>query len=255
VEAALRDADAAVNLVGVLFQRGPQRFEAVHTAGAATIAQAAAAMGLPLVHVSALGADENSSSLYARSKAAGEKAVFAAKPDASILRPSIMFGPEDTFFNRFAAMARISPVLPLIGGGMTRFQPVFVGDTALAVTAALDGKTKPGTIYELGGPEIRSFKELMQYMLGVIERRRLLLPVPFPLASAMAAFTGLLPKPPLTADQVEMLKRDNVVSEEAMRDGRTLDALGIDPVAMELVVPSYLWRYRKAGQFSKRFAG
>jgi NADH dehydrogenase len=255
VEAALRDADAAVNLVGVLFQRGPQRFEAVHTAGAATIAQAAAAMGLPLVHVSALGADENSSSLYARSKAAGEKAVFAAKPDASILRPSIMFGPEDTFFNRFAAMARISPVLPLIGGGMTRFQPVFVGDTALAVTAALDGKTKPGTIYELGGPEIRSFKELMQYMLGVIERRRLLLPVPFPLASAMAAFTGLLPKPPLTADQVEMLKRDNIVSEEAMRDGRTLDALGIDPVAMELVVPSYLWRYRKAGQFSKRFAG
>src|SRR5581483_10426706 len=197
VEAALRDADAAVNLVGVLFQRGRQRFEAVHTGGAAAVAQAAAAAGLPLVHVSALGADENSPSLYARSKAAGEKAVLTAKPDATILRPSVMFGPEDTFFNRFAAMARLSPVLPLIGGGLTRFQPVFVGDTALAVAAALDGQTKPGTIYELGGPEIRTFKELMQYMLGVIGRRRLLLPIPFPLATAMAGFTGLLPKPPL----------------------------------------------------------
>ncbi|HZS62948.1 MAG TPA: complex I NDUFA9 subunit family protein [Xanthobacteraceae bacterium] len=255
VEAALRDADAAVNLVGVLFQRGRQRFEAVHTGGAAAVAQAAAAAGLPLVHVSALGADENSPSLYARSKAAGEKAVLTAKPDATILRPSVMFGPEDTFFNRFAAMARLSPVLPLIGGGLTRFQPVFVGDTALAVAAALDGQTKPGTIYELGGPEIRTFKELMQYMLGVIGRRRLLLPIPFPLATAMAGFTGLLPKPPLTADQVELLKRDNIVSAEALAEGRTLAALGIDPVAMEVVVPSYLWRYRKAGQFSNRLAG
>jgi uncharacterized protein YbjT (DUF2867 family) len=145
-------------------------------------------------------------------------------------------------------------MLPLIGGGKTRFQPVFVGDVALAVAEALEGKTKPGTIYELGGPEIRSFKELMQYILGVIGRRRLLLPIPFPLAKLMAACTGLLPKPPLTADQVELLRRDNVVSEEAMREGRTLAALGIDPVAMEVVVPSYLWRYRKAGQFSNRFA-
>lgn len=254
VEAAVRDADAVVNLVGVLFERGAQRFAHVHARGAETVAQAAARLGVPLVHMSALGADETSPSLYARSKATGERLVLAAKPDATILRPSIIFGPEDSFFNRFAAMARMSPILPLVGGGATRFQPVFVGDVALAIAEAMGGKSKPGTIYELGGPEIRTFKELMQYMLTVIERRRLLLPVPFPLAKLMAAFAGLLPKPPLTADQVEMLKRDNVVSEEALRQGRTFEGLGIEPVLMEVVVPSYLWRYRKAGQFSDRLA-
>jgi len=254
VEAAVRDADAVVNLVGVLFERGRQRFDSVHARGAETVAQAAATLGVPLVHMSALGADENSPSLYARTKAAGEKMVLAVVPTATIMRPSIIFGPEDSFFNRFAAMARLSPVLPLIGGGMTRFQPVFAGDVSLAIAEAIDGKSKPGTIYELGGPETRSFKELMQYLLAVIERRRLLLPVPFPLAKLMASFTGLLPKPPLTTDQVNLLKRDNVVSEEANREGRTLEGLGINPVSMQVVVPSYLWRYRKAGQFSGHLA-
>jgi len=254
IEAAMRDTDAVVNLVGVLFERGRQRFTDVHARGAGVVAEAAARLGVPLIHISALGADETSPSLYARSKALGEKLVLKAKPDATILRPSIIFGPEDSFFNRFASMARISPALPLIGGGATRFQPVFVGDVALAIAAALDGKSKPGAIYELGGPETRSFKELMQYMLTVIERRRLLLPLPFSLAKIMASFVGLLPKPPLTTDQVEMLKRDNVVSAEALREGRTLQGLGIEPVLMEAVVPSYLWRYRKAGQFSGRLA-
>ncbi len=254
VEAAMRDTDAVVNLVGVLFQRGRQRFEDVHARGAESVAEAAGRLGVPLVHISALGADETSPSLYARSKALGEKLVLAAKPDATIFRPSIIFGPDDSFFNRFASMARISPALPLIGGGLTRFQPVFAGDVALAVAAALEGKSKPGAIYELGGPEVRTFKELMQYLLTVIDRRRLLVPVPFPIAKLMAAFTGLLPKPPLTTDQVNLLKRDNVVSGEAQREGRTLQGLGIEPGLMEVVVPSYLWRYRQAGQFSDRLA-
>jgi NADH dehydrogenase len=151
-------------------------------------------------------------------------------------------------------MARIVPALPLIGGGLTRFQPVFVGDVATAIADAVDGKTKPGTIYELGGPEVRSFKDLMQFMLATIERRRLLVPLPFPLAMLKAQFLQLLPKPLLTVDQVKLLKQDNVVSEAAKNDGRTLEGLGIDPISMEVVVPTYLWRYRKTGQFSRRAA-
>jgi NADH dehydrogenase len=254
VEAAARDADAVVNLVGVLFERGPQRFETVHARGAETVALAASAFGATLVHGSAIGADENSPSLYARSKALGEKLVLNALPTATIMRPSIVFGPEDSFFNRFAAMARISPMLPLIGGGLTRFQPVFVGDVATAIADAVEGKTKPGTVYELGGPEVRTFKELMQFMLATIERRRLLLPIPFPLATLQAQFLQLLPKPLLTTDQVALLRHDNVVSEQAKHEGRTLEGLGIDPMAMEAVVPTYLWRFRKTGQFSRRLA-
>jgi NADH dehydrogenase len=254
VEAAVRDADAVVNLVGIMVERGRQRFMDVQAAGAERVAQAAAKLGLPLVHVSAIGADETSASLYARSKAAAERLVLAAKPDAVIMRPSIIFGPEDSFFNRFASMARISPALPLIGGGATRFQPVFVGDVALAVAEAVDGKAKAGTIYELGGPEVRSFKELMQSMLAIIERKRLLVPVPFPIAKLQAAFLGLLPNPPLTTDQVKLLRSDSVVSEQAARERRTLEGLGIKPTLMEAVLSSYLWRYRKAGQFSDRFA-
>jgi NADH dehydrogenase len=254
VEAAARDADVVVNLVGLLYERGRQRFDSVHARGAEAVALAAAAFGASLVHGSAIGADPESPSLYARSKSMGEKLVLAAMPEAVIMRPSIVFGPEDSFFNRFASLARFSPVLPLIGGGATRFQPVFVGDVAAAIAAAVDGSAKPGTIYELGGPEIRSFRELMEYTLAVIERRRLLPPLPFPLASLQASVLGLMPKPLLTTDQVELLKRDNVVSGEAQRQGRTLKDLGIDPVALEAVVPSYLWRYRKAGQFSRRAA-
>jgi NADH dehydrogenase len=254
VEAAVRGADVAVNLVGILYERGRQRFDTVQSFGAEQVALAAAAHGARMVHVSAIGADPASTSAYARAKAEGEKAVLAAKPDATIFRPSIMFGPEDDFFNRFGALARLLPALPLVGGGETRFQPVFVGDVAEAISRAVDGRTRPGTIYELGGPEVRSFRQLMEYVLAVTERRRLLLPVPFGLARFQARFLQYLPKPPLTPDQVELLKTDNVVSPEAQSENRTLEALGIDPTAMQMVVPSYLWRFRKTGQFRVRGA-
>jgi uncharacterized protein YbjT (DUF2867 family) len=254
VEAAARDADVVINLVGILFERSRQRFDAVQAFGAEAVALAASAFGARLVHVSAIGADENSPSAYARAKAKGEKLVLAARPDATILRPSIVFGPEDEFFNRFAAMARLSPVLPLVGGGHTRFQPVFAGDVAAAVTAAVEGRSKGGTIYELGGPEVKSFKELMRYVLATVERKRLLVPLPFALAKLQAYFLQFMPKPLLTPDQVELLRVDNVVSEAAAREGRTLAGLGIEPTAMEVEVPSYLWRFRKAGQFQMRRA-
>jgi NADH dehydrogenase len=251
VEAAAREADILINLVGILFERGQQRFDAVHARGAETVALAASASGARLVHVSAIGANERSSSHYARSKAQGEKLVLAAMPSAVILRPSIVFGPEDDFFNKFASIARISPALPLIGGGHTLFQPVFAGDIANAVVAAIEGRARGGTIYELGGPEVRSFKELMKFVLSVIERRRMLIPIPFALAKMQALLLQLMPKPLLTTDQVELLRNDNVVSESAKHEGRTLAALGIDPVALASVVPSYLWRFRKAGQFTR----
>jgi len=249
VEAAVRDADAVINLVGILYERGRQRFDTVQAYGAEQVALAAANHGARMIQVSAIGADEHSPSGYARAKAEGEKAVFAGKPDATIFRPSIMLGPEDDFFNKFAAMARIMPALPLIGGGLTKFQPVFVGDVAEAIARAVEGKTKDGTVYELGGPEVRTFKELMQYVLDVTERSRLLIPLQFALAKAQATFLQLLPKPLLTPDQVELLKTDNIVSAVAEAEGRTLSGLGIEPVAMESIVPSYLWRFRKTGQF------
>src|SRR5262249_5004985 len=186
VEAAARDAHVLINLVGILFERGRQRFDAVHTYGAEQVALAANAHGARMVHVSAIGADENSASAYARSKASAEKLVLAAQPATTIMRPSILFGPEDDFFNRFAALARISPALPLIGGGLTQFQPVFVGDVAAAIADAVDGKARPGAVYELGGPEVRTFKELMQFVLSTIERRRLLVPLPFFVAKMQA---------------------------------------------------------------------
>ena len=255
VEAAVRDADIVVNLVGILFERGRQRFDAVQAFGAEQVALAAVAHGARMIHVSAIGADGHSTAAYARAKAMGEQAVLAAVPEAVIFRPSIMFGPEDDFFNKFAALARILPGLPLIGGGQTRFQPVFVGDVAEAIARAVEGKARAGTIYELGGPEVRTFKQLMEYVLKTIERRRLLIPIPFALAKLEAAFLQFLPKPLLTPDQVEMLKTDNVVSAEAAADGRTLQGLGIEPTAMEIIVPSYLWRFRKRGQFrAGRFA-
>jgi NADH dehydrogenase len=255
VGAAVRDADIVINLVGILFERGRQRFDAVQAFGAEQVALAASAHGARMIHVSAIGADEGSPAAYARAKAVGEQAVLAAVPEATIVRPSIMFGPEDAFFNKFAALARVLPALPLIGGGQTRFQPVFVGDVAEAIARAVDRQAKAGTIYELGGPQVRTFKQLMEYLLATIERRRLLIPIPFALAKLQARFLQYLPKPPLTPDQVEMLKRDNVVSAEAERDGRTLAGLGIEPTAMEVIVPSYLWRFRKSGQFRRgRFA-
>src|ERR1700733_10626232 len=246
VEAAVRDCDAVINLVGILFERGRQRFDAVQTQGAENVARAAAASRARLVHISAIGADENSPSDYAQSKADGERRGFAAEPQATIMRPSIVFGPEDQFFNRFAALARLLPALPLPGGGRTRFQPVFAGDVAEAIALAVDGKARAGTTYELGGPDIKSFKELREFMLATVERRRLLLPVPFTLMKLQAMVLQFLPNPPLTPDQVELFKSDNIVSAAAHEQGRTLEALA--------VVPNYLWRFRKTGQFSSRTA-
>jgi uncharacterized protein YbjT (DUF2867 family) len=254
VEAAARDAQVLVNLVGLLFEHGRQSFDAVHAYGAEQVALAAGAHGARLVHVSAIGADEHSRSAYARSKAAAERLVLAAQPQAVIMRPSVIFGPEDDFFNRFAALARISPALPLVGGGATRFQPVFVGDVAAAIAEAVDGNAKGGTIYELGGPEVLTFEQLMRYVLATIERKRLLIPVPFFAAKIKAALLQYLPKPPLTPDQVELLRIDNVVSEAAKAEGRTLQGLGIEPEPLEAIVPSYLWRFRKTGQFRSRVA-
>jgi uncharacterized protein YbjT (DUF2867 family) len=253
VEAAARDSAVVINLTGILFQRGRQSFEAVQAQGARNVATAAAALGARMVHVSALGADVESASAYGRTKAEGESAVRELTPDAVIFRPSVVFGPEDDFFNRFAALARLSPFLPLIGGGHTRFQPVFVGDVAEAVAGAVEGRANPVT-YELGGPEISTFKELMEYTLATVERRRLLLPLPFKLAEFQAFFLQFLPKPPLTPDQVQLLRTDNVVSEAAVAEGRTLQGLGIEPTSMAAVVPSYLWRFRKAGQFRRSMA-
>ena len=249
VEAAARGADVLINLVGILFERGRQRFDAVQALGAESVALAASAFGARMVHVSAIGADENSISTYARSKGIGEKLVLAARPAAAILRPSLVFGPEDDFFNRFASLARFMPALPLIGGGHTRFQPVYVGDVAAAVVEAVEERAKPGAVYELGGPEVKTFKEILQYVLATTGRKRMLVPLPFAVAQIQAWFLQYLPKPLLTPDQVELLKRDNVVSEEAKRESRTLEGLGIAPVAIEAIAPTYLWRFRKSGQF------
>ncbi|MGH6790061.1 MAG: complex I NDUFA9 subunit family protein [Pseudolabrys sp.] len=254
VEAAARDADVLVNLVGILAESGRQRFDAVHAAAADAVAQAASARGARLVHVSAIGADANSPARYARTKAAGERLALSAVPLATIMRPSILFGPEDTFFNRFASMARMLPALPLIGGGETRFQPVFVGDVAEAIAKAVDGETRGGTVYEFGGPEVKTFKELMQFVLATIERRRLLIPLPFPIARLQAMFLQYLPGAPLTPDQVELLRRDNVVSESARTERRALQGLGIEPEPIAAIVPTYLWRFRRAGQFRGRLA-
>jgi NADH dehydrogenase len=246
VDLAVRGADAVINLVGILSQTGSQRFEALHTQAAERIAKAAAARGVArLLHVSALGAAADSPSLYARTKAEGEARVRGAFPVTTIFRPSVLFGPEDDFFNRFAWLARLSPALPLIGGGHTRFQPVYVGDVARAASLVLNDPSTEGKTFELGGPEIMTMKQVMQLVLKETHRRRLLLPVPFGLARIKAAVLGLLPHPLLTLDQVKQLQRDNIVSEGAL----TLRDLGIIPEAAEAILPSYLWRFRKTGQF------
>jgi NADH dehydrogenase len=249
IEAAARGSNIIINLVAILHERGAQRFDVVHAGGAERVALAAAAFGARLIHVSAIGADPDSTSAYARTKAQGEEAAFAAVPEGVIFRPSVLFGPEDDFFNRFAAMARFLPALPLVGGGLTKFQPVFVGDVAEAIALAVDGKARAGTLYELGGPEIRSFRQLMEYVLATTGRKRVLMSLPFGLAKLQASVLQFLPKPPLTPDQVELLKVDNIVSEIAQREGRTLAGLGLTPTAIEAIVPAYLWRFRKSGQF------
>jgi NADH dehydrogenase len=254
VQSVVRDSGIVVNLVGILTPSGEQTFEAVQSLASGRVAKAAANIGARVVHVSAIGADEHSASVYARTKAAGEKAVLEAAPSAAILRPAVVFGPEDEFTNRFAALARMLPVLPLIGGD-TRMQPVYVGDVASAVADAVDGKTKAGATYELGGPEILTMREIMQYILDTTDRDRALLPLPFGLAKFKALFLQFAPGAlKLTPDQVELLKTDKVVSDAAKAAGLTLQGLGITPDSLEAIAPQYLWRFRPMGQFQRKDA-
>ncbi|MEG9884345.1 MAG: complex I NDUFA9 subunit family protein [Hyphomicrobiales bacterium] len=253
LDAACSGACAVINLVGILAPSRRQSFEAIHVDGAKAVAEAARKAGAEtLIHVSAIGAENESPSLYGRSKARGEKEIRRIFPEATILRPSIVFGPEDSFFNRLAAIARLSPVLPLINGGNTRLQPVFVGDVAKAITVIIDGDKHFGATYELGGPEILSFREVMAFILKAVERKRFLLPVPRSIVKAQAAILQMLPNPPLTLDQLRMLERDNVVGEQAKAEGRILAAFGIKPRGIEAIVPEYLTRFRRTGQFKSR---
>ena len=238
-----------VNCVGILRESGAQTFELAHHTGPARLARLAREAGVErFVHISAIGADRRSASVYARTKAAGEQAVRDAYPTVTILRPSVVFGPEDQFFNRFAAMAIISPVLPLIGKGETRFQPVYVGDVADAVVKCLDDPTTAGRIYELGGPKIYTFREILELLLSEIRRKRWFIDLPFGLAAFQARLMSILPNPPLTPDQVELLKGDNIVSSGAM----TLASLGIAATAAEIILPTYLDRFRRARRYPRR---
>jgi NADH dehydrogenase len=245
---ALKGASACVNLVGILQESGRQRFNALHAEAAGMIAATAKNSGAAsLLHVSAIGADVNSTALYAHTKAEGEARVREAFPGAVILRPSIVFGVEDNFFNRFAALARVAPFLPLIGGGKTRFQPVYVGDVAKAVEHCLMDGDARGRVYELGGPGIFSFRELMEIVFRETGRRRRLVPLPFPVAELMGRILQALPNAPLTADQVRLLKTDTVVSDGA----RGFADLGIEPEPLEAILPTYLWRFRREGQYEQ----
>lgn len=254
VAAAVEGADSVVISVGILAPTGRQTFDAVHTEGPRAVARAAREARVKrLVLVSAIGADANAKSNYARSKAAGERAVLEEFPGAIILRPSIVFGPEDGFFNRFAAMARMLPALPLVGGGRTKFQPVFVGDLASAITTAVEGGARPGTVYEIGGPEVATFRQLLDRTQAWAGRDRRYLRLPFWLAKLQAMATAPLPIAlrPLTVDQVRNLEADNVVSTAAQTEGRTIAALGVPhPHAIGAIVPAYLERFRPRGQFS-----
>jgi NADH dehydrogenase len=255
VQRAVKGAGAVINLVGIGFEGGRQRFRAVHTMGARNIAEAARQAGVTtLVHMSALGADPQSHSSYARSKGLGEAEVFAAFKNAIVIRPSIIFGQGDTFFNRIAAMARMLPVLPVIGA-RSRFQPIYVGDVAAAFVAAVEGKVKPGRVYEIGGPETVTQLDLMKRVLTETRRSNLLLPVPAAIGKLLALPFAVLPWAPLiTADQVELLQLDNVVSEEARQEKRTLSAFGVTPTAMDAILESYLWRFMRNGQFDRQAA-
>jgi NADH dehydrogenase len=251
VRAVLMGADAAVNCVGTFDRGGRNSFQAIQNEGATRIARIAAEQGIGrLVHLSAIGADVHSASAYARSKAEGEAGILTHFPTAVILRPSVIFGPEDQFFNRFAGMARLGPILPVVGAE-TRFQPVYVDDVAQAAALAVMGQAEPG-LYELGGPEVATFRALMQEMLRVIRRRRMIVNIPFGVARVMGwamdlvqtVSLGLIPAQ-ITADQVRSLRVDNVVSDGA----RGFADLGITPVAPAAVLPDYLWRFRPAGQY------
>jgi uncharacterized protein YbjT (DUF2867 family) len=261
VAQALAGSVAVINLVGILAETGRQGFAAVQANGAKAVATAAAEAGVSrLVQVSAIGASADSASAYATSKAEGEAGVLATFPSAVILRPSIVFGPEDGFFNRFASLARMLPVLPLVGGGHTKFQPVFVGDVAEAIARSVDGQVAGGRIYELGGPEVKTFRELLEFVCETTGRKRLLAPLPFPLAKVQALVMevankvtfGLVPDElMITRDQVTLLQSDNVVSGQAIDEGRTLAGIGITGSSIAAIVPGYLWRFRRTGQFEQ----
>jgi uncharacterized protein YbjT (DUF2867 family) len=264
VEAALIGSHAAINVTGIGSQQGAQTFEAVHVDGVRAIAKACAARAIPLVHLSGIGANADSTSPYVASKGHGEQVVRQEAPSSVVLRPSVVFGPEDDFLNRFGALARFSLALPLFGGGETRLQPVFVGDVAQAVVHSLDGAAKPGATYELGGPEQMSLREIIEFVCRTTGRRRLLVKVPFGAASMFAGATefaarmslGFFPKSlTMTRDEIALLRRDNVVSADAVAAGLTLAGLGVTPEGVEAIAPAYLYRFRRAGQFAdSRFA-
>jgi NADH dehydrogenase len=249
---AVEGASHVVNCVGIMFESGRNTFDAVQDFGARSIAEAAHAAGAKLTHISAIGADPDSKSSYARSKGRAEATIFSLLPDAVILRPSIMFGPEDSFFNKFAAMAKVFPALPLVGGGNTKFQPVYVEDVAEAVARSVDGTIRAGKIYELGGPEVMTFRECLETMLRVTNRSNKLVSLPFGIASLIGSIASLVPfvKPPITSDQVQLLKVDNVVSEAAAREDRTIQGMGIRPTLATSILPSYLVQYRPRGQYT-----
>ncbi|TQX89513.1 MULTISPECIES: complex I NDUFA9 subunit family protein [Rhizobium] len=252
VDRAVEGAQFVVNCVGILSESGRNTFDAVQEFGGRAIAEATRAVGAKLTHISAIGANGGSASSYGRTKGKADAAVLSIVPDSIILRPSIVFGPEDGFFNKFADMSRLAPALPLIGGGKTKFQPVYVEDVAEAVGRAVDGKLTPGTIYELGGPEVLSFRECLETILKVVNRKRPLVSIPFGVASMIGSVASMIPliTPPITPDQVTLLKVDNIVSPEAEAEGRTLAAMGIRPTMLTSVLPSYLVRFRPHGQFS-----
>ncbi len=262
VAAAVEGADAVVNAAGIKRQAGRQTYDAVHATGAAAIARATAAAGIAkLVHVSGVGADPRSLNPYIASKGRGDDAVRETLPSAIILRPSVMFGPEDDFLNRFGALARALPALPLFGGGATKLQPVFVGDVALAALATIADPRATGQVYELGGPEVLTLRDIAALTLRIVERRRALVPLPFALAKLVAWSTevasaltlGKFPKPlTVSRDEIELLRYDNVVSAAAIAEGRTLRELGVSPQGLEAIAPSYLYRFRKTGQYGAR---
>ncbi|MDO5894221.1 complex I NDUFA9 subunit family protein [Agrobacterium sp. Azo12] len=253
IDKAVEDADYVVNCVGLLLESGRNTFDAVQEFGGRAIAEASRAAGAKLTHLSAIGADANSASSYARTKGRAEAAVQSILPDAVILRPSVVFGNEDEFFNKFARMAQTMPFLPLIGGGKTKFQPVYVEDVAEAVAKSVDGALKPGAIYELGGQEVMTFRDCLEAVLAATYRERPFVSLPFPIASLIGKISSMVPliKPALTADQVTLLKKDNVVSESAEKNGLTLAAMGITPVRVSSVLPTYMVHYRAHGQFAK----
>jgi uncharacterized protein YbjT (DUF2867 family) len=253
VDRAVQGSDYVINCVGILFESGRNKFDSVQDFGARAVAEATRAAGAKLTHISAIGADAASDSDYARSKGRAEAAIQDILPEATIMRPSIIFGPEDNFFNKFAGMARFSPFLPLIGGGKTAFQPVYVTDVAEAVARSVDGTIATGKIYELGGPEVLTFRQCMEMTLSQIDRSRPLLSVPFGIASMMGSLASLIPfvEPPLTSDQVKLLRNDNVVSDKAATEGRTLAGIGIKASLVEAILPSYLVRFRPQGQYTR----